>query len=58
VGRDEECEKENRIGEGRRRDDVLAGDVDGGESGRGDETDDEEIEELPIAKSQGFASSS
>jgi hypothetical protein len=58
VRGDEEREEERRVGEGSSRDDVLAGDVDGGESGRGEKTDDEEIEKLPVAKGQGFASSS
>jgi hypothetical protein len=46
---DEEREEERCVRERRRRDDVLAGDVDGGEPGRRQEADDEKVGELSIA---------
>jgi hypothetical protein len=58
VGSDEEGEEEGGVGKRSRGDDVLPGDVDGRESGRGEEADDEEVEKLPVAEGQGAPSSS
>ena len=52
MRRHEQGEEEGRVGERPGRDDVLAGDVDGGESGRGQEPDQEEIDQLPVPKGQ------
>jgi hypothetical protein len=52
VRGDEEREEEGGVRKGCRGDDVLSGDVDGGEPGCGQETDDEEIQELPVAEGQ------
>jgi hypothetical protein len=58
VGRDEERDKERRVGEGRGRDHLLAGDVDACEARGREEAHDEEVEELPRAEAQGTPSSS
>jgi hypothetical protein len=52
MGGHEEGDEEGRVGEGSGRDDVLAGDVDGGEPGRGQEPDQDEVDELAVAESQ------
>jgi hypothetical protein len=50
---DEERDEKRCVRERRRRDDVLPGDVDGGEPGRRQQADDEEVGELAIAEGQG-----
>jgi hypothetical protein len=45
----EESDEERRVGERGRRDDVLAGDVDGGEAGGRQEADEEQVGELPVS---------
>jgi hypothetical protein len=49
VRRHEEGDEEDRIRERGGRDDVLPGDVDGGEAGRRQKADDEEVGKLPIS---------
>jgi hypothetical protein len=52
VRRHEQGEEERRVGKRPGRDDVLAGDVDGGEPGRRQEPDQEEVDQLPVAEGQ------
>jgi hypothetical protein len=51
VRRHEEGDEEGRVRQGSGRDDVLTGDVDGGEAGGRQEADQEEIDELAVAES-------
>jgi hypothetical protein len=55
VRRHEEGEEEGRVGERPGRDDVLAGDVDGGEAGGRQQADEEEVDELSVPKGQGLS---
>ena len=52
VGDHEQRHEEHRVGERRRRDDVRAGDVDGGEASRREEADERKVDELPVANAQ------
>jgi hypothetical protein len=53
VRGDEEGDEEGGVRKRRRGDDVLPGDVDGGEPRRRQEADDEEVGELAVTKRQG-----
>jgi hypothetical protein len=55
---DKEGDEKGGIRKRRRGDDVLPGDVDGGESGRRQEADDEEVGELAVTERQGTPSAS
>jgi hypothetical protein len=57
VRSDEQREEERRVRERSGGDDLLAGDVDARETGRSEEADDEQVEELPRAEAQGVSSS-
>jgi len=48
----EDCEEEGRVRERPGRDDVLAGDVDGREASRGQQTYEQEVDELAIPQRQ------
>jgi hypothetical protein len=55
---DIERDEEGRIRERGGRDDVLPGDVDGGEPRRRQQPDEEEVDKLPVAQRQGTPSAS